>query len=225
MKRKLFLVLPAIVAVAAGVVGFSAFEAHIINVTAHIENALDVRTKALDFGTVFPQEALTQSFDISLSGSFTDATRVDDVHYNIVQKPKCKANDSENPIQFVPVDRSTELCPAGYTQMLNLCPFLSKTTTEGNDTSHLSYFQNNSCPDAQRINKDQPGFGDGGWAGWSCPAGTLAVGGAIDSSDNPVHSGVAAPGAPAVDGISYPVYPHYTFPAGETGFVVHDVPD
>jgi predicted ribosomally synthesized peptide with SipW-like signal peptide len=79
-----------------------------------------------------------------------------------------------------------------------------------------------------RVDRTQPGFGDGGWAGWSCPAGTTAVGGGIDSSTNPVGGhGVAAPGAPAVDTYNYPVYPHYTFNtgAGETGYVVHDLPD
>jgi len=78
-----------------------------------------------------------------------------------------------------------------------------------------------------RVDRTQTGFGDGGWAGWSCPAGTHAVGGGIDSSDHPVGgNGVAAPSAPAVDGFNYPVYPHYTYSsgAGETGYVVHDFP-
>jgi len=79
-----------------------------------------------------------------------------------------------------------------------------------------------------RVDRTQLGFGDGGWAGWSCPAGTTAVGGGIDSSTNPVGgNGVAAPSAPAVDGFNYPVYPHYTYNAGagETGYVVHDLVD
>jgi len=82
------------------------------------------------------------------------------------------------------------------------------------------------CVPPQRIDRTQEGFGDGGWAGWSCPAGTTAIGGGIDSSTNPVGgNGVAATGAPAVDGFNYPVYPHYTFSAGETGYVVHDLVD
>ena len=81
-------------------------------------------------------------------------------------------------------------------------------------------------PEITRIDRTQLGFGDGGWAGWSCPADTTAVGGGIDSSTNPVGgNGVAAPGAPIVDGSTYPVYPHYTFGAGETGYVVHDLVD
>ncbi len=82
------------------------------------------------------------------------------------------------------------------------------------------------CVPPIRIDRTQAGFGDGGWAGWSCPAGTTAIGGGIDSSTNPVGgNGVAAPSAPAVDGFNYPVYPHYTFPLGETGYVVHDLVD
>lgn len=84
------------------------------------------------------------------------------------------------------------------------------------------------CKPPKRIVHEQPGFSDGGWAGWSCPAGSIAVGGGIISSTNPVGGhGIAAPGAPSVDGATYPTYPHYTYNvgAGETGYVVHDFVD
>lgn len=68
---------------------FAAFEAHVVNVTAKIENALQVPIKFLDFGTVFPQEHLEQQMSVSLSQSFLDEGRVDDVQYFIRQKPKC----------------------------------------------------------------------------------------------------------------------------------------
>jgi len=68
---------------------FMAFEAHVINVTATIENALGVSTNAIDFGTVFPQEHLDQPLEVRLSGSFLAEDRVDDVEYFIRQKPKC----------------------------------------------------------------------------------------------------------------------------------------
>ena len=67
----------------------SAFEAHVINVTAKIENALSVTTDAIDFGTVFPQEHLNKPLTVTLSQSFLDEGRVDDVNYFIRQKPKC----------------------------------------------------------------------------------------------------------------------------------------
>lgn len=77
-------------ALAIGVVGMSAYEAHVINVTATIENALAVNSYGIDFGTVFPQENITnQTFNIGLSESFQAAgNRVDTVAYKLVQKPK-----------------------------------------------------------------------------------------------------------------------------------------
>lgn len=68
---------------------FAAFEAHVINVTATIENALSVPVDPIQFGTVFPQEKLNKSLAVNLSGSFLAEGRVDDVEYIIRQKPKC----------------------------------------------------------------------------------------------------------------------------------------
>ena len=67
----------------------AAFEAHVINVTATIENALTVQREQIEFGTVFPQEYLKEPLDIVLSSSFLSEDRVDDVDYIIRQKPKC----------------------------------------------------------------------------------------------------------------------------------------
>jgi len=88
--KKILLTLGAVLAVTAGVVGMSAFEAHVINVTAHIENAMRVNTDPISFGTVFPQEYLTKPLDISLSESFVgqDQNGKDEVDYKIQQKPK-----------------------------------------------------------------------------------------------------------------------------------------
>jgi len=87
--RKTFLGLAAFAIAIATVPMFAAFEAHVINVTAKIENALSVPLDEIDFGTVFPQEELYKDFGISLSQSFLDENRVDDVDYIIRQKPKC----------------------------------------------------------------------------------------------------------------------------------------
>lgn len=86
--KKILLSLVAVVVVTAGVVGLSAFEAHIINVTAHIENALRVDAKAIEFGTVFPQEYVERPLEVALSASFLGQQRINDVEYKIVQKPK-----------------------------------------------------------------------------------------------------------------------------------------
>ncbi|HDZ54688.1 MAG TPA: hypothetical protein ENI19_02650 [Candidatus Nealsonbacteria bacterium] len=88
MKKKIILGLVAVVAVAGGVAVLSAYEAHVINVTARIENALSVAVEHIDFGTVFPQEYLEFPLEIALSGSFLAEDRVDDVEYVIKQKPK-----------------------------------------------------------------------------------------------------------------------------------------
>ncbi len=84
--------LAAFGAIAVALVGasmFAAFEAHVVNVTATIENALSVPVTPIEFGTVFPQEHLNKSLQVALSGSFMSEIRVDDVNYFIRQKPKC----------------------------------------------------------------------------------------------------------------------------------------
>src|SRR3989344_1695678 len=87
--RKIFVGITATGTAIALLPLFAAFEAHVINVTAQIENALAVSSDAIDFGTVFPQEHLDQPLDIRLSSSFMTEGRVDDVRYIIRQKPKC----------------------------------------------------------------------------------------------------------------------------------------
>lgn len=152
---------------------FAAFEAHIINVTAHIENALSVNTEPVAFGTVFPQEFIEKDFQISLSDSFMDEPRVDDVKYVIKQKlkacpvhkescgPACEKLVPDDPTCVEDTELETPHNPTGW-HYLSLCPFLSKNNEEGdgnleqNDTSHPSYYidnppagpsENDSCQD------------------------------------------------------------------------------
>ena len=116
---------------------FAAFEAHVVNVTAHIQNALAVDTEAIEFGTVFPQEYLEKDFEIGLSKSFMTAYaeegRVQFVDYKIVSKPKCWNDDPKNPL-YAPVDFATHECPTidsvQYVVMEDLCKFLSKMPEE-----------------------------------------------------------------------------------------------
>ena len=90
MKKRLALAVGAGMSAMATLPLFAAFEAHVINVTAQIENALRIPLDGpINFGTVFPQEHLAKKLDIELSGSFMDEGRVDDVEYIIRQKPKC----------------------------------------------------------------------------------------------------------------------------------------
>ncbi len=68
--KKAILILTALVMMASGVAAVSAYEAHIVNVTAHVENAMSVQKDHLTFGTVFPEEWLTDNFTVGVSGSF-----------------------------------------------------------------------------------------------------------------------------------------------------------
>ena len=143
MNKKVLLTLAAVAAIAIGVVGMSAFEAHVINVIAKIENALSVDTTAIDFGTVFPQEELNYTVDISLSGSFIEEDSADDVNYVIKQKPKCRLKDGITDLPLY--GRVTEVndvyvCvdEANYEMLPVLCPYLSKHDADpedGNDES------------------------------------------------------------------------------------------
>ena len=141
----------------AGVAAMSAFEAHVINVTAHIENALNVHPKALEFGTVFPQEYQEKQFTVELSSSFNSETGADSVTYVIKQKPKCW--DKATHKLYAPVDYATHLCPADYEEMLSLCPFLSKVDSDpadANDTSHPSYFVKGTTDSCDPIDPATP---------------------------------------------------------------------
>jgi len=87
---------------------FAAFEAHPVNVKAHIENALRVEPKEIDFGIVFPQESLEGTYTVGLSESFMEQDRVTDVFYRIVFKPK---PDHEDITPFITHEKTAELDP------------------------------------------------------------------------------------------------------------------
>ena len=159
-SKKLITFVATIAIIALSSAMFAAFEAHIINVTAHIENALSVNTEPIAFGTVFPQEYIEKQFDISLSDSFKLAPRVDDVNYVIKQKikpcpvhkescgPACEQLVPDDPTCVADTDLETPHNPTGW-HYLSLCPYLSKNntdtdgTSEQNDTSHPSYYVDN----------------------------------------------------------------------------------
>ncbi len=113
----------------------SAFEAHIINVTAQIDNKLLLNPiPDIDFGIAFPQEKLDRFFDITGSQTFWNNTKLDDIEYVVRQKPKCDDGQGGHP----PVNEDLEgnfVCPEGSTIMPLLCPYLSKEeiTTDGTD--------------------------------------------------------------------------------------------
>jgi hypothetical protein len=67
--KKALLILVALVMVLSGVAAASAYEAHIVNVKAKVENALYVPMADIDLGTVFPQEWEKAHSTIELSSS------------------------------------------------------------------------------------------------------------------------------------------------------------
>ena len=128
--KKIILALVAMVAVAGGLVAMSAFEAHVINVTAQIENALSVNTTPINFGTVFPQEHLNKPLNIALSGSFLTENRVDDVEYIIRQKPKCALTNADG-TQIIGPTATGHVIPNGNGGYDINCGPAPADTTEG----------------------------------------------------------------------------------------------
>jgi hypothetical protein len=82
--KKIALMISALVLVVSGVAAVSAYESHIVNVQAHVENALTVPQDEVNFGTVFPEEFLVKQITIELSDSFkNNQTRVSNVTYDV----------------------------------------------------------------------------------------------------------------------------------------------
>ncbi len=163
MKKKILLVVATIGVIAVSASMFAAFEAHIINVTAKIENALTVPIDEIDFGTVFPEEQVDRNLDISLSDSFIAADRVDDVQYIIRQKPKCGITTNNGEV-LVGETATGHISMVGGQKVVNcgdapraliqgeswgqlplLCPYLSKhkaaNDQDGNDDEIDAFHQ------------------------------------------------------------------------------------
>lgn len=98
-----FLTVLAVILVVVGATAFSAFEAHVVNVKAVVENALTVQTDSVEYGEVnypllaFGSDSQNTFRAISLSDSFQSNGRVDDVEYAIKLKPKVKEPCLEAP--------------------------------------------------------------------------------------------------------------------------------
>lgn len=169
-SKKIFLSLVAIALVVVSVSLAAAWEAHVINVTAHIENALRVLplNGELEFGTVFPQEYHAKSLYVTTSTSFCEPNqrRVLNINYKIVQKPKpiwpepavCQKN-------FKTVEEARTYCHENQENAdccyASLCPYLSKTPRQTDPAPYTDYgvpaFHNPNDPSSVatgRINKD-----------------------------------------------------------------------
>ena len=138
MKKKIILGLVAVAVVVGGVAALSAYEAHVINVTAKIENALKViPPEEMTFGTVFPQEKMIKQLLITTSDSFCSLTqtRVSTINYKIVQKPKPIWPIPEICLLYgenITLEEARHYCYDVAGEDLDccypsLCPYLSKT--------------------------------------------------------------------------------------------------
>ncbi|MFZ2969938.1 MAG: hypothetical protein WA063_02215 [Minisyncoccia bacterium] len=137
MKKKILLGVLSLGVVVASASMFAAFEAHIINVTAKIENALTVDTTPIEFGSVFPQETALRNISLALSNSFQAEDRVDDVRYVIKQKPKVKG------------DPYATITPPGYQAGIVAHEYcLENTPTNPNNPqdAYYTYCYPNLCP-------------------------------------------------------------------------------
>ncbi|MEK7281389.1 MAG: hypothetical protein AAB037_03440, partial [Chloroflexota bacterium] len=86
MIRKALLILTALAMVVSGVAAVSAFEAHIVNVKGHVENAMAVDATHINFGqygqfgqfvgSVFPEEWLVKHFTVGISTSFCNPNQL-----------------------------------------------------------------------------------------------------------------------------------------------------
>lgn len=153
----------------------AAFEAHVINVFASIENSLTVASTHIDFGRVYPQMEVDKTFTVNLSDTFLTDPNVDDVDYIIRQKPKCAItsnNGKDVDLQFTatghvvldPQGVATVDCGNPPRPLLDgeewgalplLCRYLSKhkqvTESPENDTElaafhDIGYINNNGTP-------------------------------------------------------------------------------
>ncbi|MFH1866566.1 MAG: hypothetical protein ABIJ81_00570 [Patescibacteria group bacterium] len=139
MLKKGLLTLVAIAVVVAMIPMFAAFEAHVVNVTAKIENALTVDTAPIEFGTVFPEEVLYHDLQMDLSGSFVEQSEADEVTYVIKQKPKCWSDDDQVYGRVIEVEDQGEFffeciqsdTASDYEMLPVLCPYLSKNKAKG----------------------------------------------------------------------------------------------
>lgn len=155
MNRKRILTTAAVaVGVLAGVSLLGAYEAHVINVKAHIENALAVSPANIDFGVVFPEETLLTTFQVNLSGSFLEQDRVDDVHYALIQKPKPKT--VEDPRETI-YPNSFPNGIAAWDYCLN----------ETGDAQYYDYCYRNLCPYLEKLAQDAGDTEDSAWLGIS----------------------------------------------------------
>jgi hypothetical protein len=128
MKKILFLAAVLLV-VFSGVSAVSAYEGHLIDIKAHVENAIGVNTIELNMGTVFPQEVFEAQIPFGLSQSFMSSNqlRLSSVNYELAWELKPG-------VGATPLTSANPLYLGSYYEPLN--PFLKVTSLDGTFTTN-----------------------------------------------------------------------------------------
>ncbi|MBN2077035.1 MAG: hypothetical protein JW762_15935 [Dehalococcoidales bacterium] len=106
--KKVLLLVSALLIVFSGVAAVSAYEGHVVDVKAHVENALMVEDE-VDFGVVFPQEKKEAVLHLALSQSFRDQKYYSSVDFRVFWEPKpigehvVGIEDPDNAGYFIPL--------------------------------------------------------------------------------------------------------------------------
>jgi hypothetical protein len=134
--KKVILIVFALVLVATGLIGASAFEAHMVDVRAHVENALWVDPYEIDYGNVsLPEITYDEIVCVGLSKSFQDLnqTKFCDVYYAMFWEEKPIAG-------HLPVWPQTEICdPDGDGNFTEIWPYILVDPSPGDGLFPPSY--------------------------------------------------------------------------------------
>ncbi len=152
MKRIIFLV-AALLTVFSGIAAVTAYEGHMVDVKAHVENALMVQTDDVNFGTMFPEQEKETQFQVSLSESFRAQTAISTINYKMYWEPKAIYGGALDPDgdglfqaiwPYIAVSVNTQNYPiSGYVQNANGTILIGADSVflKGNqcDTIHLVF--------------------------------------------------------------------------------------
>jgi len=86
--KKIIMLVAALLVIASGIMAVGAYEGHLVDVKAHVENALGVSTYEVDFGTAFPEQPIETAVAVALSNSFREQERYSTVTYELWWEPK-----------------------------------------------------------------------------------------------------------------------------------------
>jgi hypothetical protein len=109
MKKLVLSGIVALILIVSGLTAVGAYEGHMVDVKAHVENALMVEKDQVDFGNAFPEEKIETQFKIGLSQSFRDQKRYSSVDYSMYWEPKSTVgytvgiDDPANEGYFIPI--------------------------------------------------------------------------------------------------------------------------